>query len=148
MSPDAAVAGSAEASNTIASNAQNAVDHLGSVCTAKAILTNPQGVSLRDLRYLHPQHAPSKKCLTTHQLPQDGVVSAYTPTWGTRRSIAPQESYAATAAIGGMYSFCELTSAPRCGTNSCIVKTMNWQTPVSTVMARVEVELTSILKGG
>ncbi len=81
----------------------------------------------------------------THPL---GAENAYATTWGTKKSIAQRESYATTADVGGIYTSFTPTSATTTATNGCMAKNIKYQTQCFMETARVEVEPTSILKGG
>src|SRR6266702_1751197 len=148
MSQDAEGAGSVGALTTIANSAQSGDDPLNSVHTVRATHTNPRSASSRGLPYHHLPHTPQKRHLPKPHSHPHGVASACATTQDMKRWTAQQGSCAATAVIGGTYSSCELISVTTLQTSSCTEKTTNWWTPAFTVMARVEVKLTSILRGG
>ncbi len=141
------VAGSAEASTTAANNVPNAGDQLGSVCTAKATATVPLSVFSRDLPSLcHDNTPPAKHSRIPLPYPR-GAESACATTRDMKRWTAPLENSVATVADAVTSISCVLISVPRLTTSSHMEKarrgTLNFM-----VMEKVEVELTSIQKGG
>jgi len=78
----------------------------------------------------------------------NGVGSVFAITRAMKRWTAPQGSYAATVEDAATCSFYELISATTPTISSCTVKAKRQATPSFTEMERVEVKLTSILRGG
>src|SRR6266702_123925 len=145
--PGAEGVGSAATEHTAASSAPSKTAQGGSVRIAKAAVTNPHSVFLKDLTYHHLRRALWKRHFNTKTIFRSGAASAYATTRGTKRWIAPRGSCAATVEDAATCSSYAPTGVTTLATNVCTVKERR-AIPNSTATERVEVEPTSIQKGG
>src|SRR6266702_2933087 len=139
--------GSAEARVTDANNARSVVAHCGSVRTARVTVTAHPSVSSRDLQYPHHRNVQWPKHSNINRISPGGAGSAYATTQVTRRSTAQRASCAAIVGSAETSISCVPTSVMTTKINSCTVKKRRG-TPNFTETASVEVEPTSIQKGG
>ncbi len=147
-SQDAVVVGSVEVGHIDANSVPSAIVPISSACTVRAAHTDPHSVSSRDLLDHHPTPKQLKRDSTTTIISPRGAASACTTTPVTKKWIGPLENFAAGVDKGETSTSSEPTSGMKSETNSHTVKKTKKRIPASTVTARVEVEPTSIQKGG
>ncbi len=140
--------GNAEVGHTNASSVLSTIAPTVNAHIARATPTDPHNASSKGSPYHHLPPTQLRRDSVTPPTSPHGAASVYVTTQVTRRWTAQLGSSVATVVRGGTCSSYALISAMTRMTSSCMAKTLNWQTPVSTVTVKVEVELTSILKGG
>src|SRR6266702_1472359 len=104
-SPDVEGVGSVGAEHTGANSVPCRTNQTGSVRIARAAVTDPHSVSLRDLTLPHLPHAPQPKCPTAPTTSQYGAASVSVTTWGTKSWIAQQGSCARPVGIAATSTF-------------------------------------------
>ncbi len=124
MSPINAAAGSVGVPVTGASNARNAGAHPDSVRTVRATVIAHCSAFSKGLHYHHRQSEPWLRRSRTRRTSPRGAASACATIQDMKRSIAPQESSAAT--VGGKETSISsgLIGAQRSTTSSCTERTV------------------------
>jgi len=145
--PDDEAVGSAEVRTTAASSVPSATDQIANAPIAKVAATAPHNAFLKGLLFPHQAHEPSRKPWRPPHIPPHGVGSVFATTQVTKKWTAPQGSCAATVEDTATYTSYALTSVTTPKSNSCTTEGRR-AIPNSTEMEKVEVEPTSILKGG
>src|SRR6266702_5276935 len=146
--PDDVAVGSVEVRVTTANSAPSVIDQIANAPIARVAVTDPCNASLRGSPFPHLPHNQSNKPWQLPHTALSGAASVYTTTQGMKRWTARLENYAATVEDVAICSSCVLTSVPTPTINSCMAKKAKRWIPSFTVTARVEVEPTSILRGG
>ncbi len=140
-------AGNVEVSCIVARSVWSANNHPTSVHTARVTVTDPHSASSKDLPYPHHVHAPPPRHSHTTLTSPNGVASVFATTRDMKRLTAQQGNFVATAVGRETYTSSVLTNATMTRSRICM-KTTRSQTWSFTETVRVEVEPTSILKGG
>src|SRR6266702_1896334 len=146
-SRDDVAAGNAEVPVTDASNARSEDVHPDSVRIARAIPTAHHIASSRGWQYHRHPNARCARLSRTQAISLRGAGSVFVITRDTKRWTALRGSCAATVGGAVTYFSCAPISAMRSTTSSCMEREKK-AIPSSTATEKVEVEPTSIQKGG